>query len=84
MMTDYDKKDRSFSVRLPSVVATALDTAATSDLLSLSDVVRMAILKDLRQRGLLKSAAACSAATGRRRKRPQCTKRRPRKCSESS
>jgi hypothetical protein len=58
MMSDYDKKDRSFSVRLPGAVATALETAATSDLLSLSDVARMAILKDLRQRGLLKSVAA--------------------------
>jgi hypothetical protein len=44
--------------RVPPLLASAMATAASNDLLSVSDVIRLALVKDLRQRGLMPAASA--------------------------
>jgi hypothetical protein len=44
--------------RVPPLLANAMATAASNDLLSVSDVIRLALVKDLRQRGLMPAASA--------------------------
>ena len=41
--------------RCPPSLVTAMEAAASSELVSVSDVIRHAVLRDLRTRGLLKS-----------------------------
>jgi hypothetical protein len=48
--------------RVPPLLASALATAAANDLVSVSDILRGAVLRDLRQRGLMTPA--------RRRRQP--------------
>ena len=55
-MTEVDLS-KTFTFRLPGALATAMQTAADRELVSMSDLVRQAILKDLRQRGLLEQHA---------------------------
>lgn len=51
MKTEVEKRMMAFAV--PVSVATAVETAAAQDMASASHVIRQAIVKDLRERGLL-------------------------------
>jgi hypothetical protein len=51
MKTEIEKKMMAFAV--PTVVATAAEVAAQQDLSSVSHVLRQALVRDLRERGLL-------------------------------
>jgi hypothetical protein len=48
--------DKTVVFRVTPLLASAMATAASNDLLSVSDVIRLALVKDLRQRGLMPSA----------------------------
>ena len=48
-----DEVGRVVSFRAPPVLMSAMQTAAARDLVSLSDVARTAIVRDLRQRGFV-------------------------------
>jgi hypothetical protein len=43
---------KTFTFRLPSELADAMQVAARREMVSLSDLVRLALLKDLRSRGV--------------------------------
>ncbi len=56
-----DEKDaRTVSFRAPQRLVEAMETVAVQELCSTSDVVRSAVLKDLRQRGLMTEPAAAA------------------------
>jgi hypothetical protein len=48
--------DKTVVFRVTPLLASAMATAASNYLLSVSDVIRLALVKDLRQRGLMPSA----------------------------
>jgi hypothetical protein len=50
--------DKTVVFRVPPLLASAMATAASNDLLSVSDVIRLALVKDMRQRGLMPAASA--------------------------
>jgi hypothetical protein len=45
--------DKTVVFRVPPLLASALATAAANDLVSVSDVLRGAVLRDMRERGLM-------------------------------
>jgi hypothetical protein len=50
MKTEVEKKMMAFAV--PVAVATAIEHAAADDMASVSHVIRAALVRDLRERGL--------------------------------
>ena len=51
-MTD-DEKGRTVAFRCPPALLSAIAAAAQRDLVTMSDVARQAVLRDLRQRGFM-------------------------------
>jgi hypothetical protein len=51
LKTEDDRKVMAFAV--PVAIATAAETAAAQDVVSVSHVIRQALMRDLRERGLL-------------------------------
>jgi hypothetical protein len=56
--------DKTVVFRVPPLLASALATAAANDLVSVSDVLRGAVLRDMRQRGLMTPARRSEACDG--------------------
>jgi hypothetical protein len=50
MKVELDRRMVAFAA--PSALATAIEAAAAEDITTVSDVIRTAIMKDLRERGL--------------------------------
>lgn len=53
-----DDQDKFVSFRCPPRLARAMANAADREMISMSDIIRQAVIKELRQRGLMDEVAA--------------------------
>jgi len=53
-----DDSEKFVSFRCPPTLARAMARAADRDFISMSDIIRQAVIKELRQRGLMDERAA--------------------------
>jgi hypothetical protein len=60
----YNNLERTVVFRASPLLASAMATAASNDLSSVSDVIRLAVVKDMRQRGLMTPARRSEVADG--------------------
>jgi hypothetical protein len=65
MAAQHDNElDRTIVFRASPLLASAMATAASNDLSSVSDVIRGAVVKDMRLRGLMVPARRSEACDG--------------------
>jgi predicted HicB family RNase H-like nuclease len=53
-----DDQDKFVSFRCPPKLARAMATAANREMISMSDIIRQAVIRELRQRGFMDERAA--------------------------